>query len=570
MQYILRLAIIGTALALVLYGLFLPVEAEVLWLVLLWSATALAGLVLWLSRVHLPRGLSRSVYHLGLVLCLGFGLLSIQLLRQQVTRAEATFYRIESDAAGQTISNVRPVLAAQRIMRGNIFASQGELLVASEMIDGFARRTYPLAEQYDPAAFSNIVGYLSPRFGQSGLEASYSEYLSGDFDSPIIRLRDELLGNTRVGSDLYLTLRAPLQNQARALLGNRRGSVVVLDPQSGAVLAMVSAPGFNPAELSFNPANPDWAAENARISDYWELLQNDAAGQPLLNRPTQGQYPPGSTFKTLTAVAALQYATVAEPNAITCPNVLEVAAGAPPVRNAVDFLAGLTGNPSDLERVYAYSCNTAFAQYALRLGPERFSDTARAFDIFAPADLPGNYDLFAELPTLPSRLYVQPGFLSQPPALADTGYGQGQLLVTPLHMALMAATIANDGVMMRPYLVERIVRADGEQLFQHQPAPVRQVMNEAIAEQMRANMRAVARYGFGSVISDFVRGVALGGKSGTAEHAPGAAPHAWFIAIGPIDEPRYAVAVMIENGGEGSSVGATLAGQVLQAAFATE
>jgi penicillin-binding protein A len=570
MQYVLRLASISTALALILYGLFLPVEAEILWLVLLWSATALAGLAIWLGKVRLPRGLARSVYHLGLVFCLGFGLLSIQLLRQQVTRAEATFYRIESDGAGQTISNVRPVLAAQRIMRGDMFASQGELLVSSETVDGFVRRTYPLAEQYDPAAFSNIVGYLSPRFGQSGLEASYSEYLSGEYDSPVTRLRDEMLGNTREGSDLYLTLRASLQNQARALLGNRRGSVVVLDPQSGAVLAMVSVPGFNPAELSFNPAAPDWAAENARISAYWELLQNNAAGQPLLNRPTQGQYPPGSIFKTLTAVAALQYATLAEPDAISCPNVLEVTSGAPPVRNAVDFLSGLTGNPSDLERVYAYSCNTAFAQYALRIGPDRFSDTARAFDIFAPADLPNRYNLFADLPTLPSRLYVQPGFLAQPSALADTGYGQGQLLVTPLHMALMAATIANDGVMMRPYLVERIVRADGEQLFQHQPVVVRRVMTETIAGRMRANMRAVARYGFGSVISDFVPGVVPGGKSGTAEHAPGASPHAWFIAIAPIDDPRYAVAVMIENGGEGSSVGATLAGQVLQAAFATE
>jgi peptidoglycan glycosyltransferase len=220
--------------------------------------------------------------------------------------------------------------------------------------------------------------------------------------------------------------------------------------------------------------------------------------------------------------------------------------------------------------VYAFSCNTAFAQYAVRLEPERMIDIAGRFDIFTPQRSPGGYTEFSDLPTAASLLYVDPGFLNQPRGLADTGYGQGQLLVTPLQMALTAGAIANDGVMMRPYLVQRVYRPDGSTVREYQPRPIRRTMAATTARRMRDYMSAVARYGFGSSVSDYVPGIAVGGKSGTAEHVPGAVPHAWFIAIAPLEEPRYAVAVMVESGGEGSSVGAALAGQVLAAAFAHE
>jgi len=260
----------------------------------------------------------------------------------------------------------------------------------------------------------------------------------------------------------------------------------------------------------------------------------------------------------------------AEPDTITCPNELPVETGAPPVVNAVPGLASLTGNPSNLERVYAYSCNTAFAQYALRLGTERLAETARKFDIYRPGDAPESYSYFTDLATRPSRLFVQPGFLNRDAALADTGYGQGQLQVTPLQMALIAATIANDGVMLQPYLVQRVTDPDGNLVLERRPRIIRQVMSADTAAIMRDNMQAVGQYGFGSVVSNFVPGVAVGGKSGTAELGPNSAPHAWFIAIAPVDQPRYAVCVMIEHGGEGSGAAAQLAGQVLQAAFEVE
>jgi peptidoglycan glycosyltransferase len=493
-------------------------------------------------------------------------------------QANAIYHRIEIDSAsGQVTSNVRPVLKSQRVARGNIFDRTNTLLVSSEVVEGgFARRSYPLAEVlgYHAPAFSNIVGFFSTRFGQSGLEATYGEYLSGERGSPVNQIQSELLGNSPQGNDLHLTLDARLQNEAYGYLNGRHGSAVVLDVQTGAVLAMVSVPGFDPRGLSFNYATDSWEAENLRISQYWEQINSEGAGQPLLNRPTQGQYPPGSTFKTVTAVAALENPQQAMDTPITCPNELPVESGAPPVVNAVDSLASLTGSPSDLERVYAYSCNTAFAQYAIRLGADTFAYQAALFDFFQPQDAPGIYERFPDLSTVPSRLYVEPGFLERPAALADTGYGQGQLLVTPLQMAMVAAAIANDGQMMQPYLVQRVTRPDGSTVLQRSPRPIRRAMSAQTAATMREHMRAVGAYGFGSVISQvvgqFAPGVTVGGKSGTGEHVPGLTPHAWFIAIAPVDNPRYAVSVMVEQGGEGSSIGGTLAGQVLGTALALE
>lgn len=558
------------AAGLIIYGIAQPVERDVTWLICLWAAAPLMGLVAWFSQPETPPGLARSVSNLGLIVLIGFVLLSLQLLRQQFVSANLIYNHVAYAADGSTTSNVRPVIASQRILRGRIIDRNGVVLVDSESVEGFARRIYPLASLYDPTAFSHIVGFFSPRYGQSGLERSYAEWLTGDRGSEWDRLREEWLGSQRRGNDLKLTLNADLQARAAAAIGGRVGSAVVLDPRTGAVLAMVSRPGYDPGQLAFNPAAPDRDAENLRAGQYWEFLNSDGSGQPLLNRAAQGLYPPGSTYKTVTAVGVLEHPEPGGPDTIICPEVYHPQPDAPPVVNSVSGLASLTGDPSNLERVYAYSCNTAFAQYATRLGADLMAETAARFDIFRPQDAPATYGAFGDLPTAASLLYVDPGFLNQPRALADTGYGQGQLLVTPLQMAMVAAAIANDGVLMRPYLVQEITRPDGELIRQPGPQPIRRAMSERTAQTMLKNMAAVAQYGFGRSVSDWVPGIPVGGKSGTAEHVPGATPHAWFIAVAPLDNPRFAVAVMLESGGEGSGAGAELAGQILAAAFATE
>lgn len=569
-QFARALAFIA-AVALIIYGMIQPVEQDSRWLLALWLAAPLLLVAARLSLPAMPRGTSRSLQSLGLVVALGFVLLSLQLLRQQFVRAEDIANVVYVDEqTGQTTSNVRQVIEAQRVLRGKMIDRTGAVLVNSEVVDnGYVRRVYPLAAQFNPSAFGNIVGFFSDRFGQSGLEATYGSYLSGERDS-FSRVRDTLLGKQQVGDDLHLTIDARLQAEAARLLAGRGvGSVVVLDPKTGAVLAMTSNPSFDPSILAVNP-DADRRAEDERIDAYWTQLNSDGAGQPLLNRPTQGRYPPGSTYKTVTAVGVLQNPEAGKPNEIRCTNTLETEAGAPPVVNAVPDLYTLTGDPSNLERVYAYSCNVAFAQYALRLGPDLMADTAAQFDIFEPRDAPRSYDGFTDLPTEPSLLYKDPGFLNRAAALADTGFGQGQLQVTPLQMAMVAAAIANDGWMMQPYLVDKITRPDGSVVWTRGPRALRRAMSGEIAAEMRKNMRAGVEYGFGKPAQQVDPGVALvGGKSGTAEN-PSGAPHAWFIAIAPADNPRYAVAVMVENGVEGSSVGARLAGDVLRAAFELE
>jgi peptidoglycan glycosyltransferase len=304
---LLRNGLLGAAIALVGYGLFQPVEADTRWLICLWLAAPLVGLAGWPSQPALPRGLTRSVYNVGTVVLIGFGLLSLQLLRQQFVQADAIYSYVAFGPDGSTTSNVRPVLDSQRVMRGQIVDRRGVVLADSEAVNAFARRTYPLAERYDPTAFSNILGFFSTRYGVSGLEATYGEYLTGERGNELRRLQEQFVGGERRGNNLVLTINADLQARAAQALAGRSGSVVVLDPRSGAVLAMVSQPGFDPGQLTFNPGAPDWTAENSRISEYWSQLNADSSGQPLLNRPAQGLYPPGSTFKTLTAIAALEH-----------------------------------------------------------------------------------------------------------------------------------------------------------------------------------------------------------------------------------------------------------------------
>jgi penicillin-binding protein A len=570
MRHFARFLALGAALALIVYGMIQPVEQDQRWLLALWIAAPLLLLFARLALPAPPRGTARSLYNLGLVVGVGFGLLSLQLMRQQFVRAAEISDTVYVDEqTGQTTSNVRQVIKSLRVRRGKMLDRTGAALVDSTVVDdNFVARSYPLSQQYDPAAFSNIVGFFSPRFGQSGLEATYGSYLSGDRDT-FSQVRDTLLGRPQTGDDLLLTIDARLQAESMRLLREYgRGSVVVLDPKTGAVLAMVSNPGFDASQLAFNPA-ADREQENARIDDYWNQINSEGAGQPLLNRPTQGRYPPGSTFKTVIAVAALEHPDEAKPDDIRCFNEYDTGEpGAPPVVNAVPDLASLTGDPSNLERVYAYSCNVAFAQYAQRLGPQLLAETAKAFDIYEPKDALDTYGGFTDLPTEPSTLYKDYGFLTNRAGLADTGYGQGQIETTPLQMAMVAAAIGNDGWMMEPYLVEKITRPDGSLVVARGPRAIRRALPGAIAAQMRKNMRAGVEYGFGKAAQQVDPSIALvGGKSGTAEHGAGTTPHAWFIALAPFDQPRYAVAVMVESGGEGSRTGAQLAGSVIKAAF---
>jgi peptidoglycan glycosyltransferase len=438
--------------------------------------------------------------------------------------------------------------------RGAIIDSQGNLLATTDN----DQRVY-----LNPN-LGHIVGFESRLYGNSGIEASFDAYLSGQrsLTAPTLLKARLLSGQVEaVSADISLTLSSALQQAAQAALGEREGAVVLLDPRTGAILALVSYPRFNPNQLVL----PDMAADAdvAQVRAAWETL-SARPDSPLLNRATQGRYPPGSIIKTLTASAAIDSGTLEFPeSSITCPNRLFTGeAGAPPVRNALEGLAQYTGTPSDLRRVYAWSCNTAFAQIGLLLGPETFAEYANRFGL-GFAEEADNEPALQEIAADAGTIANNADFLQRPAALADTAFGQGQILVTPLDMAQMVAVVANDGNLMRPYLVQE-VRSNGEVLYTAQSELIRQAISPTSAERMRSIMGSSVELGYASPVK--LPGVSIGAKTGTAE-VPGGTPHSWFVAIAPLEQPRFAIAVIVENGGEGSTTALPVARQVLQAAL---
>jgi peptidoglycan glycosyltransferase len=564
-QSILKRVLIIMVIGLVGYGLTRPPEQESVWLLCVWLAAVPATTAAILD-VHIGLRVNdtqRSLQYLTIVLAMGFGMLSLQLLRHQVIWSQYIADAvIVNEETGETSSNVRHLLAAARVYRGSILDRNNQTIVETSVgIDGRTARQYPVD---DPAAFTPVVGVVNPRYGLSGLEASYEAYLTGNRNAlgQVFRMFNSQASR---GDNVQLTIDAQLQERVHALMGDRVGAVVVLDPASGAVLAMVSTPSFDPYLLTVN-LDADRQSDQERMNANWQALLAPEANQPLLNRAVQGRYPPGSTFKLVTAAAALDAAGIATPDTITCPETFESEPGAPPVVNAVPRLYERTGDPASFRSVIAFSCNTAFAQYALRLGSTRLVTTAERMG-FATPNSQDEAIVMEDLPTNPSLLFVDDNFLERPAALADTGFGQGQLLVTPLQMAMVGALIANDGVLVQPYLVERVLRNSGTVLYRHQTNAVRRVISAANAQRLRDAMQFAVAEGFGKA-ANAVPGVNVGGKSGTAEYG-GDNTHAWFVAIAPAEAPRYAVAVIIEGGGEGSSVGAQLAGQVMLATFET-
>ncbi len=575
MRSLLRLVGLGGGIGLLIFGMFQRDDAR--WLLCLWAGTILLAIGIAASVQMLHTGLRKGVVNLALVFVTLFVMLTVQLLRSQFIYAESIYNRTATDAQGNVTGNVRPVVRSMKVRRGTIFDRNGAVLAGSDVNpDGYAWRTYPIAQTADIRAFSNILGFTSSRFGQYGLERHWNNYLTGEEGQPIKSLQDDVFNRPHAGNNLQLTLDARLQQAVfNILMENGQGnpaSAVVLDPRSGAVLAMVSVPGFDPQALTFNPFAEDWSAENARISQYWEQINADPQF-PLINRPLQGQYAPGSTFKTVTAAAALLNRDVLE-GGVPCPDEYQPDPNAPPVINAVPNLARLTGNPSNLEKVYAYSCNTAFAQLGVELGRDRLSEMAEKFHIYPPRIAPDQGPDFTDLPLQTSLLALQGTFLDTELAVADTAFGQGQLSVTPMQMALVAGTVANDGVMPQAYLVERVTDGAGAEVYRHAGRPgllQERALPAEVAAELREEMRAGVTYGFGKAAA--VPGQTVGGKSGSAQAGqvdPNEIVHAWFIAISPVEQPRYAVAVMIENGRDGAGVGAATTGAILQAAYNLE
>ncbi len=420
-------------------------------------------------------------------------------------------------------ANPRLAAALSAPGRGRILDRNGEVL-AQSLPDG--RRVYRTA------AAVHVVGYLSGRYGAQGAELAFNDELMGRRGGDwLAALRSELLRGAPQGFDVHLTIDLDVQMAAALALGNRPGAAVALDVRTGDVLAMVSWPNWDP---------------NAFGEEAPALLADPRA--PLLNRAAQGLYPPGSTFKVVTAAAALSEGLVTPETIVVCDEAYVISGYAVSCGNVPQ---GPGTYP--FRDAFAYSVNAVFARLGVELGWQPLLRTARSFGFDAPIPF--------ELPTAPSRVVAGDAQLSDT-LLASTAFGQGELLVTPLQMALVAATVANDGLLPQPRLLAGVYDG-GRRTEGPPPARARRVLDARVAAELRSMMADVVAKGQANLGP--LRAPAAG-KTGTAETGRGTA-HAWFIGFAPVEDPKVAVAVVIEEGGRGGEVAAPVAGAILQAAL---
>lgn len=502
------------------------------WIGILWLSWLPLLVAVWPDLPSTMPPLGRSTLRMAMIFLSIMTLFAVQLLRVQVVMSDSISHRVGVDpVTGDVISNPLLTERALSTARGTIYDRDGVVLTRSDLVNGVARRVYPTPDTAD------VTGYFSPLlYGATGLEASWDDALSGRAGgNPLVQALDALRGAPPRGHDLHLTLDADLQQQAHAALGSRPGAAVVLDVQSGAVLALASSPTFDPNalvvvdEADRQPAMAAWAA-----------LTSDP-GRPLVQRATSGLYPPGSTFKTVTAAAAIDLG-------IAQPDTLYEDAGELTIDGHTLVEANRPDETRDLwtlSEAFAWSLNVVFAQIGLQLGGDDLAGAARGWGWESVIPF--------SLPVEPSRVSITPGFLENPVAVAETAFGQGELLTSPLQMALVAAGVANEGEIMRPFLVASVAEPDGEVLRETRPSGWRRGAGPEAARQTAAMM--VTAVESGALGGAFVPGYTIGGKTGTAETG-GEIPHAWFIGfIGlPGEAPRYAVAVIVEASGGGGQV----------------
>jgi len=473
---------------------------------------------------------NRSLRRLYLGAAAGFALLILMLGYWQVVAAEDL-----NDRAGN-------VFAAQRerlVDRGRIISADGVVLAASRArrVQGqkVFERVYPRG-----ALAPHVIGYASSREGRTGLESTWNRYLAGSYGTEPLLQRLRL--REKRGADLHLTLDTRVQQAAQNALGRQRGAVVAIDPRDGAVLAMASRPGFDLGQV---------AAGFARL--------RGAGGSPLLNRATAGRYPPGSTFKVVTAAAALESALYTPESRFDDTGTFRTSG--PPIRN----FGGAVFGEHTLTTALTRSINTTFATIGQELGPARLGAAMDAFGFGArpPIDLPADE-------VLPSgRLGADGRILPNGERGADAAriaIGQERLAVTPLQMALTASAVAAGGVLRRPFLVRRVVDRGGRTVREETGGEIGRATSPAVAAQLTAMMRRVVQEGTGTAAA--LSGLSVAGKTGTAETGQAGRNQAWFIGFAPADRPVVAVAVVIEDtSGTGGVVAAPVAAQVMRAAI---
>ncbi|MHB9112191.1 MAG: peptidoglycan D,D-transpeptidase FtsI family protein [Thermoleophilia bacterium] len=447
---------------------------------------------------------------------------------------------IQAQDLADNPQNTRKIFAQMRIERGLILAVDKAELARNRKEDDLYYRVYPTGD-----LVPHLAGYSNPTYGQVGLEHSRNSYLTGTADEvELVNLVDTLTGKQKRGADLKLTVDPGVQRIALGELQKlgKRGAVVVIEVKTGAVVAMASNPTYDPNELDAN-----WLSLNA---------DPDA---PLLNRAAQGLYTPGSTFKIITAAAALESGTFTPQSRFSDKT------------GTVDIYGFTVHNyrpepfgEHDLAEAFSYSINTTFAQVGDQLGQDRIVDTMEDFGFYEkpPFDLPA--DEIAASGRYENGELLSPGDSMDRTQVASMAFGQEQLLATPLQMALVAQSIANGGKMMKPYSVDSVSDYSGTIVYQASPEVWKTPLDPDTADDLKDMMVKVVNEGTGSKAK--TGKVQIAAKTGTAE-VTGSGPNAWFIGFAPAENPKYAIAVVVEDSDAGGGIAGPVMRETLLAAL---
>jgi penicillin-binding protein A len=481
------------------------------------------------------RALGATTIHVAVLLSAAFGLLAGAAGYWGVVRAPE-LARSPDDAA--------VIAAARTVPRGRILDRDGTVLAQNE-----ADENGELYRVYISPTVSQVVGYASRIYGRAGLERTFDAELTGLAGDPMTDAFAKFGADRYDPKDLTLSLSYDLQRAAVSALGKHRGAVVMLDPRTGEILALASTPTYDASKL----ANPATAAAT------FEALR-DSSAQPLLPRATQGRYVPGSVFKIVTAIAGLGS------GAITPDTTYEEQPKAEKSGLLVDGFRVRDGHhPETGSRALDFleatevSCNIWFALTGLKTGGAALVDYAgrMGFGASLPFDLP------TAVSQVTNATGDQPGGFVDDVELANAAYGQAETFVTPLQMALVAATVANDGELMRPRLATALTGRNGTRTID--ASSMGRVLSVADARSINeAMVQAVEgplgrRFTSGAKVS----GVTTAGKSGTAELGGSGEPHSWFIGFAPAENPQVAIAVLVEQAGRGGEVAAPIAGRLM-------
>ncbi|HWQ43445.1 MAG TPA: penicillin-binding protein 2 [Desulfosporosinus sp.] len=463
----------------------------------------------------------RGVRRVALGMAFSFFVLSLGLVYWQVVKADTL---LENPA------NRRLILMESRVTRGGIFDRNGEIIAQTQISKGKNVREYPKGELFEP-----LLGYSTVKLGAHGLEGSTADWLLGIKNATPTQVVQQLFALPRPGDDVVLTLDSRLQSVADDALKGKMGAAVAINPQTGEVLALVSQPSYDPTNLEQN----------------WNDIISRKEERPLENRAFS-LFPPGSVMKVVTSAALFR-------SGINTTDLYNSTGSAIINGQTINEQNGRAFGWVNYNMALANSCNAYFATFGVQAGDKNFLAAVKGFGFGQkiPLELDVPTSSITKAEKLPAKLTTN--------LLAASAFGQGEVLVSPFHMALIAAGIANQGVIMTPHLVERVLDPSQTVIFEQKPQPWLTALSKEEADKITSAM--VTAVNDGTAAPGALPDVQVAGKTGSAEPGGDVPTHGWYIAFAPAEAPRIAVAVMVEHGGTGGGSAAPIARQIMQEAL---